>query len=248
MPEYKDAAERFQRDTAGHEMTIVHDDGLHRHLQFKAPGASFYGFELVTWPGSLAIRGGMDGFMFSRIMDMFEFFRGKRINPDYWAEKTEGGRDSCKRYSQEKFCQVVKERFVEEVRDGGTPRGLGKAVRAEILNSDEIGWEDDARRVLDEFEYGALFKVSCLCGDAAEFAEEYGASLWRSSHIRSSSAVHHRSSVERVEGFRFDDTWDWDFREYTAQFLWCCHAIVWGIRQYDKARVPAHREGGGSDA
>lgn len=237
-----DAAERFARDTAGHQMTVLHDDGLYRHLRFKAPDRSSYWFDLVTWPGSLAVRGDVDGFMFTRLPDMFEFFRGKRINPAYWAQKTEGGRDSTKSYSEERFCQLVKEYFVDAVQDRSAPRGLGKAVREEILNGDEIGWEEGARHVLDHFEYGASFKASCLCGDAAEFTDEVAATLWRSNHIRSNGAVH-RSSVERMEGFRFEDTWEWDLRDYDWQFLWACHAIQWGIGQYDSKQA-----GGESDA
>jgi hypothetical protein len=41
------------------------------------------------------------------------------------------------------------------------------------------------------------------------------------------------------EGFRFEDVWDWDFRDYDWWFLWACHAIVWGIRQYDTAKAAA---------
>jgi hypothetical protein len=34
--------------------------------------------------------------------------------------------------------------------------------------------------------------------------------------------------------FRFDEFWEHDLTVYTRRFLWCCHAIVWGIREYDK--------------
>ncbi|MEU8136048.1 hypothetical protein [Streptodolium elevatio] len=44
-----------------------------------------------------------------------------------------------------------------------------------------------------------------------------------------------RSLLEDFEydGFRFSDVWEWNFREFTDHFLWCCHAIVHGIQQYD---------------
>src|SRR5580692_6155935 len=92
-----DVAECFQRDTANHEMTVLHDDGLYRHLRFmqvitdeltgKQSRSSFYWFDLVTWPGNLVINGDMETFAFARSDDMFGFFRGDRINPGYWAEK-----------------------------------------------------------------------------------------------------------------------------------------------------------------
>lgn len=31
----------------------------------------------------------------------------------------------------------------------------------------------------------------------------------------------------------FQDFWEADCKEYTFQYLWCCQAIVWGIKQYD---------------
>jgi hypothetical protein len=32
--------------------------------------------------------------------------------------------------------------------------------------------------------------------------------------------------------YRFTDTWEWELRDYTPQYLWCCHAITYGIREY----------------
>ncbi|MEV8474896.1 hypothetical protein [Streptomyces sp. NPDC051173] len=189
-----DAAERFRSDTSRHQMTVLHNDGLYRHLRFMAPKSSAYWFDLVTWPGSLAIRGDVDGYMFTRLPDMFEFFRGDGTNPHYWSEKTEGGRSSCTSYSESLFRQLVVEHFVESVRDGDAPRGLGKAVREGILDSGQIHYEDGARAKLDAFEY---------------------------------------------KGYVFPDTWDWDFHDYNWSFLWSCHAIVWGIGQYDVGQADA---------
>jgi hypothetical protein len=90
--------ERFVGDTAEHVLTIIRDDGLYRHLRFNKPGTWVYGFDLVTWPGYLAIVGDAGDYVFSRVRDMFEFFEpgGARggfederwgINPHYWSEK-----------------------------------------------------------------------------------------------------------------------------------------------------------------
>ena len=35
----------------------------------------------------------------------------------------------------------------------------------------------------------------------------------------------------------FCDMWEVDFTTYTFRFLWCLHAIVWGIQQYDATKV-----------
>jgi len=189
-------AERFAKETAGHEMIVLHDDGLYRHLRFRAPESPFYWFDLVTWPGNLAVNGDCGSFMFARVTDMFGFFRGNRINPGYWAEKVRG-ETRVKSYSEDKFRRLVAEYFVDAVRYGGTPRGLGKAVCTEILGSDETYYESGARQVLDEFAFS---------------------------------------------DFKFHDTWEWDLYDWDWTFLWCCHAIQWGVAQYyaaSKQEAPA---------
>ncbi|MEU0937663.1 hypothetical protein [Embleya sp. NPDC005971] len=238
---HDDIAERFKRETAKHEMTILHDAGLYRHLHFAkpAPEGSMFWWELVTWPGCLAVRGDMGGeWIFTRHSDMFPFFRsdGGRINPHYWSQKTEAGRLSCQVYDEAVFRQVVTEHFVDAVRFGEVPRGMGKALRVEVLDQD-LSNEAEARSLLEEFEFGAVFKASCLCGESTEFAERRSAELWRCWHIRDENARRaHVSSVDRVEGYRFSDVWEWSFRDYDPSFLWACHAIVAGIARYDAHR------------
>ncbi|HCA85495.1 MAG TPA: hypothetical protein DEQ61_08380 [Streptomyces sp.] len=146
-------AKRFQRDTAGHQMTVLHDDGLYRHLRFTSPKSSEYWFDLVTWPGRLAMCGDVgEDYVFTRLPDMFEFFRGKSINPHYWAEKLGGGRRSVKEYSEDLFRQLVVERFVEDARWNGVPPGTGKALRTWVLNED-LSDEHEARNVLEDFAH-----------------------------------------------------------------------------------------------
>jgi hypothetical protein len=232
----KDAADRFPRDTAKHVMTVLHDDGLYRHLRFSSypQGWGEFWFDLITWPGCLTIRGDYgSAYTFSRELDMVPFFRGRpgRINAHYWAQKLDGGGEA-REYSEDIFRQVVVENFVDAVRYQDAPRGLGKAVRTDILDQD-LSNEDEARGLLEEFEYGATFKASCSCGKSESFRTPGDAVRWRSNHIEPGHATH-VSKVERVEGFRFHDTWELDFRDYTRTFAWACHAIVWGIARYDR--------------
>lgn len=155
-PEQQVAA-RFARDTAGHQMTVLHDDGLYRHLRFSSRPTSYgeYWFDLITWPGCLTVRGDYgEAYTFIRLPDMFEFFRSKsgRINPDYWVQKLDGHRQSAKTYSEDAFRQIVCELFVSAAQCEGVPAGTGKAVRAEILDQDLFD-EDEARKLLESFEY-----------------------------------------------------------------------------------------------
>ncbi|WP_420032313.1 hypothetical protein ACN2WE_05470 [Streptomyces sp. cg28] len=164
MSEYPKIAARFARDTAQHGMLVLHDDGLYRHLRFTSNrnGYGEYWFDLVTWPGRLAMCGDVgDGYIFTRHPDMFEFFRAGRrwgINPHYWAEKLGGGRRSVKEYSEDLLRQLVVERFVEDARWGGVPAGTGKALRTWVLNED-LTDEHTARNVVEDFAFkGYEFK------------------------------------------------------------------------------------------
>jgi hypothetical protein len=40
-----------------------------------------------------------------------------------------------------------------------------------------------------------------------------------------------------VDGFTFEDVWEIDMKVYAYRFIWCLHAIAWGIQQYDAAKV-----------
>lgn len=90
---------RFIRDVSSHQLSVIRDNGLYRHLRFSRPNTRAYSFDIVTWPGYLAVTGDMGTWTFSRITDMFEFFTdthfGRRdsfhINPGYWSEKFEAG-------------------------------------------------------------------------------------------------------------------------------------------------------------
>jgi hypothetical protein len=158
VTDYPEIAARFARDTASHQMTVLHDDGLYRHLRFSSNprGYGEYWFDLITWPGRLAMVGDVgDDYVFTRLPDMFEFFRADRrwgINPHYWAEKLGAGRRSVQEYSEDAFRQIVRELFVSAVECGEAPRGLGKAIRADILDQD-LWDEGEARKLLESFEY-----------------------------------------------------------------------------------------------
>jgi hypothetical protein len=54
-----EAADAFARNVANHIKNVLHDDGLYRHLRFARPDRSASWFDIVTWPGSLAVRGDM---------------------------------------------------------------------------------------------------------------------------------------------------------------------------------------------
>lgn len=149
------ARERFERDTAEHRMTVMHDDGVYRHLRFQKPGSWTYGYDIVTWPGFLALTGDMGEYLFARIADMFKFFEhGDRINPGYWGEKLQGpGRDLHLQFSEEAFSDYVRGWLDEETEplSADEARALREAVQFDVLG--EPADEHEAVRRMNEFEF-----------------------------------------------------------------------------------------------
>lgn len=147
--------ESFLKDVSKHEMTIVRDEGVHRHVRFKQPESYNMFFDIVTYPHYLVYSGDMGCFVFSRIDDMFEFFRGKedgplRINLGYWAEKLEATDkpDGHHQYNPDALREYVTE-WLDEHQASEDLRGR---IEDEVLRSADDG-EVRARDALQAFEY-----------------------------------------------------------------------------------------------
>ena len=159
MTGYTEIAERFVRDTANHQMTALHGDGLYRHLRFAQPGlGSARAFELITWPYNLVVKTGWTfHFDIDATPDMFELFRNTsysgEINPDYWQEKVRAGRDEVEGFDEGLFEQQVKRHVVEAIRSGDAPLGIGREVTCEIFECGGIADEAGARAALEAFSY-----------------------------------------------------------------------------------------------
>lgn len=147
--------ERFERETAGHEMEVIRDDGLYRHVRFQKPGTMIYHYDLVTWPGYLAIVGDCGDYVFSRITDMFDFFtdHGHGINPQYWSEKLQAPKgDAAQKYSYDVFVARVKD-WLKDINEYGDVdpddmAGLRLAVDEQLLSSDDARHSEDAAFML----------------------------------------------------------------------------------------------------
>ena len=211
MPTENTGNADFLRDVATHELTIIRNDGLYRHLRFKRPGTSCMYFDLITWPGHLCYTGDMGTYVFSRVSDMLEFFRRDTadeelpINPGYWSEKVQaadGGRSpGCVfEYDHGKLLAVIDEYLSEWLED------LDEELQAELRTV-----------VQDEV-------LDCL-----EDGDEHG-------NFR---RVYEFSATVGGREYQFTDFWERSFRRFTHHFLWCCRALVWGIDQYDQAKAKA---------
>lgn len=154
----------FASVTGENEMTVLHDDGLYRHVRFARPGTSLYSYSLVTWPGYLAISGDCESFVFRRVPDMFEFFEHMapdQINPCYWAEKLAAPcNGSVKTYSHERLHAKVREWFdaVSVSMPAERRDGLRRALHEQILGDEDVEYSEDAARIaLRDFEHDELW-------------------------------------------------------------------------------------------
>lgn len=187
----------FQRDAAGHQLTVLHEQGLYRHLRMAAPGTRWGSWDIITWPGHLATSGDAhDGLTFSRENDMIVDFFGKMhggkksyfddgapsIDFRYWAEKLQGDqRDTVRAYVHADFVRYVKETLTERLEAGyysQLTQQLVDELIAEVEDLDES--EAEARQWLNEHErevpdswdhdfkdYTFHFQVACYAVNAA---------------------------------------------------------------------------------
>lgn len=218
----------FLKDVEHHVVEVIRDDGLHRHIRFHKPGTMCMHFDLITWPGYLCYTGDKGTYVFSRLQDMFEFFRtdreyaqrrGRRlsVNLSYWSEKlqaVDGSRrnGSAQEFSEEKMRRVIngiRLRWIRDARNEGT---LTKDQRRELWEAVD---EDVFARLNDDGEHAAYIA-------ARDFS-------WTADGLRSSYSYGKRA-------WCFEDLWDYDFTDYTHRFRWCCFALAWGIEQYDLSK------------
>ncbi len=252
---YAKSRERFERDTAEHEMAVLHDDGVYRHVRFQQPGTSCYYYDLVTWPGHLAICGDMGDWTFSRIRDMFEFFAGERqaagINPSYWSQKLRGdraGRDISRRYSEDALRAHVIDWFEQQA---GLAAKTGRVPRWEAVQ-EMRRWRGARftrrwrrRQLLSregEMPVGRALALSraletdVLCGgwEHDTSYEEGAQAALRAFEFPNRDDVPFNAPC----GIRIAEPWEWDLRDYDGSFLWACWAIRRGIERY-RASAPA---------
>ena len=175
--------EQFCAEVSEHRVQVLRDDGLYRHLRCSRGGYA-YSFDVITWPGYLCYAGDMGCFVFTRLRDMFEFFRGRRtalVDRGYLAEKAVAAdkADGIKEYSEELFEAAVRDdfhRFTGEW-DESARTALWREVEDDVLVAacDGIGaaiqaasaFTHKGRQVFPDFwehrleDYTARFRWCC---------------------------------------------------------------------------------------
>lgn len=153
----QDVRERFNKSVAEHEMIVVQNDGLHRHLTFKNPDTFNNHFHITTWPGYLAISGDIGCYVFARLPDMFKFFRHDEINPGYWGEKLQSieRNGGYREFSEDLFRDAIKSDFEQWSFDDDDQR----AKALEALEAADLGEDSNP----ESFEHGVRMALDYKC-------------------------------------------------------------------------------------
>jgi hypothetical protein len=152
--------ERFLQDVKDHTLQIINDNGVNRHLRLSNGNSSIYYFDIITYDNHLVISGDMGAYVFSRITDMFRFFRNDEgredlyINLGYWAEKIQSGRSEVTEFSYKEFELRVLE-YLEQYESREDYAELLEEVKDEILCGEED--ESYCRRAVSEFRWNSQY-------------------------------------------------------------------------------------------
>lgn len=161
--------ESFLKNVENHKLEVRKDEGVYRHLVMGIPGSGNMRYEIVTYPGCLCYSGDMGSYTFSRIEDMFRFFRQTdelKINTGYWHEKmdAEDRFSKSKEFDNESFRQTLKQlldNHFECESDDSDKAAIWGDVESEILGALDDG-EYFARQQMDRFSsHGFDFQDSC---------------------------------------------------------------------------------------
>jgi hypothetical protein len=188
----------FYKDVENHKMTVVADSGVNRHILFKQENTSNYHFSLTTWSGYLCISGDMGTYVFSRLPDMFQFFRTENggVNLSYWGEKCVAASTPITRYSADIFIDVINTMADEYIVNNNFSAKKAKKFKNEVDYSITSMADSDTQR--ENLE------------DAMSFEFE--------------------------KNNPFLDINLANLEEDDPRYIWCCHAIAWGIKQYYESK------------
>lgn len=211
------------KDTANHQVHIVRNDGVYRHIRVAQPETSNRHFDIVTFPGYLVYAGDMGSFVFRRIHDMLEFFHHSNVNVRYWGEKVEAActDDGLKGFSSDAFreflCDHVDEKYKEQLEDDAEEAGdedddpladVVDAMDKMMADGDEESYSKDDKLTEDIVARikADINKTSCDdCTEARDLADQI---------------------QEDYPMINFGDPCDWpSSRRFSYRFIWACEAI-----------------------
>ncbi len=208
------AAERFTRETKHHKLEVLHDDGLYRHLRFMSLPDGKPKYS-AYWFDLITVPGAL---IFRGDGESFVF---ARVEDMFEFFRSNPDRTTM-RISPDHWAEKLTS---DRDRVKAYSREKFEQHVAEALKDAEENWPGVTAEWKSETE------------DSIDYDLDYEDGAREALRDFSYMAAGHDST------FRFEDTYEWDLRDFDWWYLWACHAIVFGIAQYDAARVPAEGHG-----
>ena len=258
--------------TQDHQLSVLKDDGLYRHLRMHNPEfGSMWSWQVVTWPWHLTTVGDIaDGYTFSRDDDMLGFFGVDGLRRDYyadgaplidfryWAEKLNGiHARTARHYSSEVFLRLVGEHLDEDDE-------LGLEAQIEYDKLVEVTRRIVARSGHDWDLYLSLMRLEKPLPDLEidesdpDECEYFGLPIpavspaeRRQEILDEAQDCAHSEHEARQWLDSHDvweilgDSWEWDLNEWDTHFLYTCWAIdltVQAYRRHQKDQIIARAE------
>lgn len=206
--------ETFLKDVENHEMTIIADTDFVRSIRFKQPNTTNRYFDITTWNGHLCISGDMGTYVFSRLPDMFTFFRNCKPNLGYWGEKLEAVSrfSGYKEFDTNLVEQSIKKRVDE----------ICEEIEGYFDNLDKHEKEEYPTKEALEAAFREEVESYFECEDLGEYRFLAAIESFESSVITDLTLI-------------YEGEYGWITTEKPSyQYVWVCHAIPWAIEQYDK--------------
>lgn len=156
MSTVEESGTRFAGDVAQHEMVVIQDDDVARHLRFQQPGTWMYGFDIHTVGGMLVFTGDMQTFVFSVGENPMAFFRQPKPNFGYWSSKLIacplGGYETFSPERAKRYVSETGAEWLNDYEDDDPEREQLAGALAELVSHVDVEDESTFRERLDEFD------------------------------------------------------------------------------------------------
>ncbi len=197
----------FQKNVANHVMKVEKDDGLHRHLVFRNVDGSWNHWFGISTWPGFLCVYGDMGTFVFRCIE--DMFKFFRSKNDELQINLGYWHEKVEAQDRSTGVRVYDPKKAQEI--------INELI--EELITDESLSEEETIRFREELEDEVLCYI-----DEGEHS--------------------FRNAIDQVNFIKnngdrlsFQNFWEQDLTSYTFRYIWCCYAIVWAIKQYDKLKT-----------
>lgn len=203
--------EQFLSEVRNHAITVEMDFGRYRSIKFSNPESNHLWFRLVSYPSGLVITSDVGAYSFGRTTDkdMFRALSIPSLTFDYFHHKLVSRDARC---DLQEFCPIKYKAWLEEFKIGFQQHAMHSSY-------------NNYQRHEETEEFNDLVQALELAEDDCEMAIseiEGGCHIpWVRNYIEN--------------GFLDISKPPYQWLKYGDEFLWCCQAVQWGIKQYSES-------------